>query len=102
MFRTLFTPLVARFDISPRGSPAPTVNTPRSLTSFAETDEAELDPEDFARDVLVELMRTAVDRLKAAEDMDERFQVSCIWFPCTRDQGWLKPATRPWATSRGQ
>jgi hypothetical protein len=86
MFQKLFTPLVARFDISPRNSPTPrtavtfdnnaSLNTPRSLNSFNEQESIDVDPEDFARDVLIELMRNAVDRLKVAEDMVAKLEVS--------------------------
>ncbi|KAJ6452736.1 hypothetical protein C8R47DRAFT_1229309 [Mycena vitilis] len=38
------------------------------------SDEEELDPEDFARDVLIELMRILADRLKLAESTKERIE----------------------------
>jgi hypothetical protein len=88
MFQRLFTPLLTtKFNISPRGSPEPgsattaygpgtaTLATPRSLNSFNEQESVDIDPEDFARDVLVELMRNAVDRLKGAEDMRSKLEV---------------------------
>ncbi|KAI0079797.1 beach-domain-containing protein [Panus rudis PR-1116 ss-1] len=63
MLRTLLTPLSAAFGTSPSqpnfpGSPGP--------------DNDELDPEDFARDVLVEIMRNSVERLKVAEGLKAR------------------------------
>lgn len=69
MFRTLFTPLSARFNL-----PSPYSPKPPSGDSPSESDE--LAPEDFARDVLVELMRNGVERLKAAEDLHARIEVS--------------------------
>ncbi|KAJ6454462.1 hypothetical protein C8R47DRAFT_1252556 [Mycena vitilis] len=68
MFRTLLTPLRLRFDSSPRSAVINPVATPSI------PDEEELDPEDFARDVLIELMRISVDRLKLAESTKERIE----------------------------
>lgn len=67
MFRTLFTPLSARFSLPSPLSPRLSQETPE------EPDE--LDPEDFARDVLVELMRNATERLKTADSLAERIEV---------------------------
>ncbi|KAJ7639738.1 beach-domain-containing protein [Mycena polygramma] len=69
MFRTLLTPLRLRFDSSPRSA----VTNPIATPSIP--DEEELDPEDFARDVLIELMRISVDKLKLAETTKERIEV---------------------------
>jgi hypothetical protein len=68
MFGRLLTPLRARFDVSPRAE----------FTSQLKGGEEELAPEDFARDVLVELMRSNVDNLKAAEDGTTRIEVRSI------------------------
>ncbi|KZT25814.1 beach-domain-containing protein [Neolentinus lepideus HHB14362 ss-1] len=68
MLRTLLTPLVARFDLSPRLEPT----TPKTPV-FGEEDD--LAPEDFARDVLIELMRNGVDKLKVAEDARSRIEI---------------------------
>ncbi|KAF9449865.1 beach-domain-containing protein [Macrolepiota fuliginosa MF-IS2] len=65
MLRTLLTPLRARFDVSPR--------LPPPDASGIQGDEPT--PEDFARDVLVELMRNSVGELKEAESCDERMKV---------------------------
>ncbi|KAG6865427.1 hypothetical protein C0991_002665 [Blastosporella zonata] len=67
MFRTLLTPLVARFDLSPK------TTTPQVLAPQEEEDE--LTPEDFARDVIIELMRNSVENLKLAEDTKTKIQV---------------------------
>ncbi|KAG6816009.1 hypothetical protein H0H87_009501 [Tephrocybe sp. NHM501043] len=67
MLRTLLTPLRARFDLSPR------TTTPPVLTPQEEEDE--LAPEDFARDVIIELMRNSVENLKVAEDTRTKIQV---------------------------
>lgn len=65
MFQTLLTPLRARFDLSPR---TPTVAPPT-------VEDDEIAPEDFARDVLIQLMRNAVENLKAAENGRQRAEV---------------------------
>ncbi|OSD07923.1 beach-domain-containing protein [Trametes coccinea BRFM310] len=67
MLRTLLTPLSARFSL-------PTPLSPRSGFQAPEEPD-ELDPEDFARDVLVELMRNATERLKTADSLAERIEV---------------------------
>lgn len=63
MLRTLLTPL-----FSPR---PPDAATPVSATRI----EEDLSPEDFARDVLVELMRNSVENLKSAETLQSRVEV---------------------------
>ncbi|KAJ7075426.1 beach-domain-containing protein [Mycena belliarum] len=70
MLRTLLTPLRLRFDSSPR-SAVTTVN----VTTPSIPDEEELDPEDFARDVLIELMRLSLDKLKVAGNTHDRMEV---------------------------
>ncbi|KAL0063705.1 Beige protein-like 1 [Marasmius tenuissimus] len=64
MFRTLLTPLVAKFDLSPR--------LPTNAPPSAQDDP---NPEDFAREVLIELMRNAVENLKQAETLNKRTEV---------------------------
>ena len=69
MLQTFLTPLRARFDLSPR-----TPTTPLAQAAqHAEPDE--ISPEDFARDVITELMRNSVENLKLAEDTKTRQQV---------------------------
>ena len=63
MFRTLLTPLSSRFS-------ATFPNTPHAVN-----EEDDVSPEDFARDVLVELMRNSVARLKDAQDAAARLEV---------------------------
>ncbi|KAJ7052675.1 beach-domain-containing protein [Mycena amicta] len=71
MLRTLLTPLRLRFDSSPRSAITNNVISPSTAI-----DEEELEnPEDFARDVLIELMRLAVDKLKVADNAHERIEV---------------------------
>ncbi|KAJ7720932.1 beach-domain-containing protein [Mycena metata] len=70
MLRTLLTPLRLRFDSSPRSAV-----TANHVTTPSIPDEEELDPEDFARDVLIELMRLAVDKLKVAPTTHDRMEV---------------------------
>ena len=64
MLRSLLSPLSSRFPLSPR----PQVHE-------VPEEPAEPAPEDFARDVLVEVMRGAVERLKVAEGLSDRTQV---------------------------
>ncbi len=64
MLGRLITPLRARFDLSPR---------PPTSPEDVEDDDS---PENFARDVLTELMRNAVEALKAAEDVHGKVEVS--------------------------
>jgi hypothetical protein len=73
MLRSLLTPLRARFDVSPRPEAASeTAGTPL---------DHDFMPEDFARDVLVELMRGSVESLKTADHVKSRTEVS--WFQLT-------------------
>ncbi|OBZ78370.1 Beige 1 [Grifola frondosa] len=65
MLRTLLTPLSARFSLSPLSSRQESVGIP---------EHDDLAPENFARDVIVELMRNAVERLKAAEELHGRIE----------------------------
>ncbi|RDB26036.1 hypothetical protein Hypma_006119 [Hypsizygus marmoreus] len=66
MLRTLLTPLRARFDLSPK---TPTTPLPPAH------DDNDIAPEDFARDVMIELMRNSVENLKLAEDTRTKIQV---------------------------
>ena len=70
MLRTLLSPLSSRFPISPRPDTAPVI-----------PDNDEPAPEDFARDVLVEVMRNTVERLKVAEGLSSRTQVFTLVIP---------------------
>lgn len=63
MLRSLLSPLSSRFPLTPR---------PEAHQTLDDTEPA---PEDFARDVLVEVMRNAVERLKVAEGLSDRTQV---------------------------
>jgi hypothetical protein len=66
MLRSLLTPFRARFDQQPA---SPAVNVTGD-------EEDLLAPEDFARDVLIELMRNSVDSLKAADSIHAQTEVS--------------------------
>jgi hypothetical protein len=63
MLRTLLTPLSSRFS-------ATFPNTPHTVN-----EEDDVSPEDFARDVLIELMRNSIARLKDAQDAGARLEV---------------------------
>lgn len=71
MFRTLLTPLRARFDLTPRTD---TFQIPPKTPIQEEDDD--LAPEDFARDVLIELMRNSVENLKEADGTRAKLEVS--------------------------
>jgi hypothetical protein len=92
MLRSLLTPLRARFDVSPRPD---TAFEPSTILD----DDDEFTPEDFARDVLVELMRNSVETLKAADNVRSRTEVS--WFGANlqpvRVSLWT--SDRPWQRS---
>jgi len=68
MFTTLLTPLRNKFDLSPR--------TPAIPIPSVQDDD--LSPEDFARDVLIELMRNSVHNLTEAETLKTRAEVSLM------------------------
>ncbi|KAF8635320.1 hypothetical protein AX17_003946 [Amanita inopinata Kibby_2008] len=74
MLRNLLTPIRARFDLSPRSTSFPVPpHSPRSAHphspvsggAYGQNEDAAL--EDFARDVMMELMRNAVEGLKAVQ-----------------------------------
>jgi hypothetical protein len=69
MFSALLTPLRARFETSPRVG---TVVPP------SDDNEDDIAPEDFARDVLIELMRNAVEKLKAIGDVCSKVEVRVV------------------------
>jgi len=60
MLSALLTPLRARFEISPQVE---------AVTTPATDNVDDLAPEDFARDVLIELTKNAVEELKTTEDV---------------------------------
>jgi hypothetical protein len=67
MLRTLLTPLRAHFDTSPR--------TPETSPAPPAVQDDELAPEEFAREVMIELMRSSVENLKLAQDTETKTQV---------------------------
>jgi hypothetical protein len=71
MLRTFLTPLRLRFEVSPRPDGAFEPEQPAPAEEFT--------PEDFARDVLVELMRNSVESLKIADSIGARMEVSPLW-----------------------
>ena len=71
MLQTLLSPLRSRFDLSPK------TPTTAAAIRFPEEQEQTQSPEDFARDVLVELMRSAVENLKRADS--ERAKCEVRW-----------------------
>ena len=66
MLQTLLSPLTSRLPLTPRPGAAP------SLPPVDDTAAAE----DFARDVLVELMRNSTERTKTADTSQETIEVS--------------------------
>jgi hypothetical protein len=71
MLRSFLTPLRARFDVSPRPDAS------FESVTFVDDDVA---PEDFARDVLIELMRNSVEELKEANNIRARTEVCLTCF----------------------
>ena len=70
MFSALLTPLRARFEVTPQVE-AVTAPTTDNVVDIA--------PEDFARDVLIEIMRNAVDKLKTTGDVCSRVEVGVLY-----------------------
>ena len=65
MLGRLLTPLVNRFDLSPR----PDVN-------FEQAEDVETtSAENFARDVRIEVMRNLIESLKETENIKDRIEV---------------------------
>jgi hypothetical protein len=69
MFSALLTPLRARFETAPQVE---------AITSPATDNVDGLAPEDFARDVLIELMRNAVEKLKTTGDVCSQVEVGVM------------------------
>ena len=72
MLQTLFSPLHSRIDLSPK-----TLTTAAAAIQSPEEQEQTQSPEDFAWDVLVELMRSTVENLKKADS--ERAKCEVCW-----------------------
>ncbi|KAL1744917.1 beach-domain-containing protein [Schizophyllum fasciatum] len=66
MLNAILTPLRTSFNLSPRAEAHPVPPSPR---------DDEQDPEAFARDVMIELMRNAVEDLKLAEERKTRMKI---------------------------
>ena len=71
MLQTLLSPLRSRFELSPR-TPSSS-EQPNPSPTHPEDDD--LNPEEFARDVLIELMRNSVEKLKQADDQRNKSEV---------------------------
>lgn len=69
MFSALLTPLRARFEVAPQVE---------AVTTSAADNVLEIAPEDFARDVLIEIMRNAADKLKTAGDVCSQVEVGVL------------------------
>lgn len=67
MLQTLLSPLTSRLPLTPRPEAPPSLPVDDNIAA-----------EDFARDVLVEVMRNAVERLKLAEGLQPRTQVRLL------------------------
>ncbi|KAJ3980417.1 hypothetical protein F5890DRAFT_721467 [Lentinula detonsa] len=93
MFKTLLTPLRAKFnELAPRSPTSTTTTTTTAASGLLadgggehyrgrdrdrddEEEEEDLTPEDFARDVLIELMRNSIERLKETDGVDDTNEV---------------------------
>jgi len=69
MFSALLTPLRARFE---------TPHRLEAATTPAGDNEDAIAPEDFARDVLIELMRNSVEKLKTTGDVRSKVEVGAL------------------------
>ena len=69
MLNAILTPLRTSFNLSPRVDTHPAPPSPRP---------DEQNPEEFAREVMIELMRNAVEDLKLAEDRKTRLKVRSL------------------------
>lgn len=69
MFSALLTPLRARFESAPQVEAVPTP---------ANGNVVDIAPEDFARDVLIEIMRNAVEKLKTTGDVCSQIEVGVL------------------------
>jgi hypothetical protein len=67
MFKNLLTPFRSHFEDPPQTVPGVQVNG---------GDEELMSPEDFARDVLIQLMRNSMENLKEADDMKSKSEAS--------------------------
>ncbi len=87
MLRTLLSPLSSRFPLTPR---------PGATVAFTDDRDDAAAAEDFARDVLIEVMRNSVERLKVAEGLNSRTQVRglsrvlCPGSHCHLPRYWLR------------
>jgi hypothetical protein len=69
MFSALLTPLRARFEITPQVE---------AVTTPVTDNVVDIAPEDFARDVLIEIMRNAVEKLKTTGDVCSQVEVGVL------------------------
>ncbi len=69
MFSALLTPLRARFENAPQIE---------AITTPTADNVDDIAPEDFARDVLIELMRNAVEKLKTTGDVCSQIEVGVL------------------------
>lgn len=84
MFERLITPLRARFEPSP---------LPEASFEVIEDHET-ASAENFARDVLIEIMRNSVESLKEAEDLKAKIEVcsqsSSLHYFSTSFRSWAR------------
>ena len=73
MLQTLLSPLRSRFELSPR-------SPPYSEQSNSNPEDDDINPAEFARDVLIELMRNSVEKLKQADDQRNKCEVCFSFF----------------------
>jgi hypothetical protein len=72
MFKNLLTPFRSRFEDPPQSLGSATVPGVQ-----IHGDDGEFtSPEDFARDVLIQLMRNSMENLKAADDVKSKSEAS--------------------------
>ncbi|KAF8584664.1 beach-domain-containing protein [Ramaria rubella] len=72
MFKSLFTPIKARFEQNSKSPPLPPL--PLSAASFASRARSE-SPEDFERDERIQVMRQSVEDVKVIDGVQERLKL---------------------------
>jgi hypothetical protein len=77
MFRSLFTPLKARFDQNLKSPTLPP--SAASVESFGSRVQSDI-PEDFERDERIQSMRQSVEDVKVADSVQERLTVRGTYF----------------------
>ena len=92
MLQTLLSPLRSQFELSPR-SPSSSEQPEQPNPSTTHPEDDDLNPEEFARDVLIELTRKSVEKLKQADDQRNKSEVyvltRSVWLKVESCDDWM-------------